>query len=146
MDGQVPFFFDSDRVVTASNVLITEIEPVFFDSDKKAATSESVVTSEEEEKKPKYQGATAAWLASRLRTEEIDWALNQLHVWTHARRQNEVNPATITELNLLPLESAGEALREMAGPRRFIRRTRGNQMNLPVQIQSASGVESNYLR
>ena len=57
-------------------------------------------------------------------------------IWTHQKRSKEVSHETIAELNALLDENVILALNELKEPKKYIRGTGGQQLNLKTQIRT----------
>ncbi|EGN93937.1 hypothetical protein SERLA73DRAFT_37217, partial [Serpula lacrymans var. lacrymans S7.3] len=74
------------------------------------------------------------WVAERLRDQKEDRSIGILNIWTHQKRSREVTIETIQELNALTLHDAELALSELHTPKKYIRGTQGNQMNITCKL------------
>jgi hypothetical protein len=79
---------------------------------------------------------TAKWVAQRLSEAKEEEQKGILGTWVHPKRQAEVTKETIEALNGLSDGEAVEALKELRRTRRFIRSTGGDQMVVPVHLQT----------
>jgi hypothetical protein len=61
--------------------------------------------------------------------------LAALSIWTHQKRSKEVSHEIIAELNALSDENVILALDELKEPKKYIRGTGGQQLNLKTQIR-----------
>lgn len=77
---------------------------------------------------------TTPWTVKRLRTSTIADALTVLRTQMVASRQNEISEELIRAIVALADSEAVEAVRNLMGPRRFVRGMGGNQLSLPVLL------------
>jgi hypothetical protein len=77
---------------------------------------------------------STVWTARRLYQDKPESALAALSLWTHKKRSKEVSHETIKELNALSDENVILALEELKGPKKYIRGTGGQQLNLTAQL------------
>ncbi|EGO00951.1 hypothetical protein SERLA73DRAFT_37180, partial [Serpula lacrymans var. lacrymans S7.3] len=74
------------------------------------------------------------WVAERLRDQKEERSIGIFNIWTHQKRSREVTIETIRELNALTLHEAELALLELHTPKKYIRGTQGNQMNISCRL------------
>jgi hypothetical protein len=77
---------------------------------------------------------SAVWTARRLHQDKPESALAALSIWTHRKRSKEVSHETIAELNALSDSDVILALNELKEPKKYIRGTGGQQLNLKTQV------------
>ena len=78
---------------------------------------------------------TAQWVLKRLKEEKKEsMALAVLKTWVHPKRQIEASYETIHRLVELPHTQAVKILEEFSLPKRYIRGTKGNQLDLDLVI------------
>ena len=76
---------------------------------------------------------SGSWVLQRLR-EGTSRSLGVLHNWVHQKRICEATCETMQEVSKLADEAALEALRELAGPKKFIHGHKGNQMDVTITV------------
>jgi hypothetical protein len=86
-------------------------------------------------KAPRFTPFTSPWVAARLK-DDPDKAVSILNVWSHPRRQKEINRQTVDDINLLGETEAIEAIEELKNPRRFVRGTKGMKLELDANIMT----------
>ena len=79
--------------------------------------------------------SSAMWVAQRLAEEKPERMKGILSLWVNPARQAEVTEKMIDEINQLSDQEAVEALEELQHGKQYIRRTGGQQMDVPVQLQ-----------
>ena len=79
---------------------------------------------------------SAVWTARCLYQDKPESALAASLIWTHRKRSKEVSHETIAELNALLDENVILALNELKEPKKYIRGTGGQQLNLKTQIRT----------
>jgi len=79
---------------------------------------------------------SAVWTAQQLYHDKPKSALAALSIWTHRKRSKEVSHETIAELNALSDDNVILALNELKEPKKYIRGTGGQQLNLKTQIRT----------
>ena len=82
---------------------------------------------------------TAQWMAQRLAEAKPEERTGILGLWVHPKRQPEVSQQMATELNELSDEDVVTALYELRQPKRIIRGKGGNQMMIPIHLQTLDG-------
>lgn len=73
------------------------------------------------------------WVLRRLQ-EGTERSVSVLRCWVHRKRLQEATHETAKEIASLAEEDALAALEELAGPKKFIRGGRGNQMDIPLIV------------
>jgi hypothetical protein len=79
---------------------------------------------------------TAMWVAQHLAEDKPERTIGILSLWKNGKRQAEVTIETINEINELSDTKAVEALNELRNPKQHMRSVGGNQMNMPINIQT----------
>src|SRR3984957_12295685 len=87
----------------------------------------------------KMTPGTAQWMAQRLTEAKEEKRTGILGLWVHPKRQPEVSQQTATELNELSDEDVVTALYELRQPKKIIRGKGGNQMTIPIHLQTLDG-------
>ena len=59
-----------------------------------------------------------------------------LHQWINEKRHLEIDKGMIQNLKGLPKDELEKALRELKGKKKFVKEYRGNQISVPVTIQT----------
>ena len=80
--------------------------------------------------------SSAMWVAQRLAEDKLERTIGILSLWVNPAQQAEVTEETINEMNQLSDQEAVEALEELQRRKQYIRRTGGQQMDVPVQLQT----------
>ncbi|KAI0683449.1 hypothetical protein BC835DRAFT_1234168, partial [Cytidiella melzeri] len=75
------------------------------------------------------------WMVQQIHDCD-DHALTQLQLWVNSRRWREATMTTLHELRTLSPDDASTALRELSGPRRFVKGHRGHQLDVPVTLST----------
>lgn len=78
---------------------------------------------------------TAPWVLKRVTEGRLEDALTILRVWMPMTRRDEVSEELVNQIMALESEPALEAIQELAGSRRFIRRPGKQQLMLPVLLE-----------
>src|SRR3984957_7269360 len=78
----------------------------------------------------------AQWMAQRLAEAREEERTRILGLWVHPKRQPEVSQQMAMELNELSDEDVVTALYELRQPKRIIRGKGGNQMTIPIHLQT----------
>ena len=79
---------------------------------------------------------SAVWTARCLYQDKPESALAALLIWTHQKRSKEVSHETIAELNALSDDNVILTLNKLKEPKKYIRGTGGQQLNLKTQIRT----------
>ncbi|EGN91222.1 hypothetical protein SERLA73DRAFT_39363, partial [Serpula lacrymans var. lacrymans S7.3] len=82
------------------------------------------------------------WVVDRLRDQKEERSIGILSAWTHKKRAREVTRETIKEINRLPKVEAIQAIIEIASPKKYIRGTQGNQMNVKCKLTTLDTLQS----
>ena len=82
---------------------------------------------------------TSPWILQRIRSDESPQALTTLRSWVHQKRRPEVDDNLIRTLSELDEETALQALESLLRPRKYIRGGKGQQLDLPVLLESLTG-------
>ena len=79
------------------------------------------------------------WVAQRLAEAKEEERTGILGLWVHPKRQPEISQQTAEELNELSDEDVVDALHELRQPKKIIRGKGGNQMKIPIHLQTLDG-------
>ncbi|EGN94464.1 hypothetical protein SERLA73DRAFT_37164, partial [Serpula lacrymans var. lacrymans S7.3] len=82
------------------------------------------------------------WVVDRLRDQKEERSIGILSAWTHKKRAREVTRETIKEINRLPKVEAIQAIIEIASPKKYIRGTQGNQMNVKCKLTTLDTLQT----
>ena len=78
----------------------------------------------------------AQWMAQRLTVAKQEERTGILGLWVHPKRQPEVSQQTAMELNELSNEDVVAALYELKQLKKIIKGKGGNQMTIPIHLQT----------
>ena len=97
--------------------------------------SETVKSAERDVRRP--TPFSTEWVVKQVheddRTDRIGMHLRQ---WMNEKRHPEIDEELINHLKGLTKEQLTEAVAELRKPKKFIRGTRGNQLSVPIIIQT----------
>ena len=78
----------------------------------------------------------AMWVVQRLAEEKPERTIGILSLWVNPTWQAEVTEEKINKINQLSNQNAVEALEELQCRKQYIQRTGGQQMDVPIQLQT----------
>jgi hypothetical protein len=130
-----------DRTPPYSQLVVEKIQKVGLDTvvDSSSNTVDTISTDDRTFSllpKPKQVCVwTAEWMLKRLKEEKNeDLLMAQLKTFIHPKRSIEASIETVSKLVKLPDEEAIGILAEFQKPPRYIRGTKGNQLDLSLSV------------
>ncbi|EGO04863.1 hypothetical protein SERLA73DRAFT_42203, partial [Serpula lacrymans var. lacrymans S7.3] len=83
------------------------------------------------------------WVVDRLRDQKEERSIGILSAWTHKKNERS-NPGNDqrNQPNRLPKVEAIQAIIEIASPKKYIRGTQGNQMNVKCKLTTLDTLQS----
>lgn len=79
---------------------------------------------------------TAPWVMRRLKEDKPEQAVAHLKIWMSEKRHSEANEETVRLLLALDDEEAIEAIGRLKGPKKYVKGSKGYQLDLPVLLQT----------
>ena len=82
---------------------------------------------------------TEKWMVRRITEDDPLRIRTHLRQWINEKRHLEIDDGLIQHLKGLPRDELEKALRELKGKKKFIKGYKGNQISVPVTIQTRRG-------
>ena len=82
------------------------------------------------------------WVARQVLTEAQDGKVKvHLRQWMNYKRHQEIDDELVNHLRKLEKEQLKEAIKELGGQKRYVRGSKGNQLAIPLILQTEDMVK-----